>query len=226
MITASRLLVGALVFAVCGGTAQAQSSGQAVAGAWEAAFGIAWIGTSPSGTIDATLTGPTGDRVRLFSTSTELASTPALDARFGRRITRVIQGEVSASYARPELQTKLSADAEGGPDAVASESLRQIAILGGVVAWLPRFASVRPFVAGGGGYLRELHEGDTLAQGGGAYYAGGGIAIALGESSRPRKVKAVGVRVDGRALFRSGPLAIDGQTHAAPALTASLFARF
>jgi hypothetical protein len=85
---------------------------------------------------------------------------------------------------------------------------------------------VLPFVTGGGGYLRQLHEGATLVQTGSIYYIGAGASIALSTADRRQRVKQIGLRLDTRAIVRTGGVTIDGRAYTAPAVGASLFARF
>jgi len=73
--------------------------------------------------------------------------------------------------------------------------------------------------------VRELHQGDTLIVGGAQVYAGAGVKQLL-RARDTRRLKAIGVRADGRAIVRTKAIAEDGRTHAGLALTASLFVRF
>jgi len=85
---------------------------------------------------------------------------------------------------------------------------------------------VLPFVTVGGGYLRQLHEGDTLVQAGKVFYAGGGARIPFVSRGADKRLRQVGVRIDLRALLRSSSVMLDGESHVSPALAASLFVRF
>jgi hypothetical protein len=85
---------------------------------------------------------------------------------------------------------------------------------------------VFPFVTAGGGYLRELHEGGTLAQTGKVVYVGGGARIPLVSRQARQRLTQLGVRADLRALVRSGGVTLDRQSHVSPAVAASLFVRF
>lgn len=198
-------------------------------GRYELAGGLFWTGPTPFDSRDASLTGPTGDRVRLFSTSTELARAAGLELRLGRRVTRAVQAEVSASYSTPVLTTSISNDLEGGAATVASESTRQVTVEASAVVDVGRGrvgSRVFPFVTGGGGYLRQLHEGDTLVQTGRIYHVGGGARIPLVTRGRNRRFKQLGVRADVRAILRTGGITFDGRAHVSPAVTASAFVRF
>jgi hypothetical protein len=229
----TRRPTGVLAFAIAlclhAGTGLAQSANPAAAGRFELSVGAVWFGTSAIGSRDATLTGSGGDRFRLFSTSSEIGDATGLHVRLGRRVTRVIEAEASASYASPLLITTIANDAENAAPTSASESARQFTIEGGALVNLTRWRSgsrVFPFVTAGGGYLRELHEGGTLAQTGKVVYVGGGARIPLVSRTARQRLTQLGVRADLRAVVRSGGVTFDGQSHISPTVAASLFVRF
>jgi hypothetical protein len=230
LINRLRLLVfSACVFCAQGGIARAQNAAEPLPGRYEVAAGVTWSGPAAFGSRDASLTTAAGTRYRLFSASTELAGAPALDVRLGLRLTRLVQAEIVAAYSSPVLATSVSNDAETGAATVASESIRQITIVGAIVVALPRWrvgSRILPFVTGGGGYLRQLHQGETLAETGLIYHVGGGATIPMGSRARPRGVKQFGIRTDVRALITTGGVALDGGTHASPAVAVSVFARY
>src|SRR5262249_3031607 len=151
------------------------------AGRFEVSAGTLWLGSAALGSSDATLTGSSGDRFRLFSTSSDLGGAVGLVGRVGRRVTRAVETEISGSYVSPRLTTRISNDAESAPSATVSDTIRQFTIDGGVLIALPWRVGrrVRPFVTAGGGYLRQLHEGNVLAQTGRLAYAGGGARVPL-----------------------------------------------
>jgi hypothetical protein len=197
-------------------------------GRYELTAGISWNGAASLGSLDASLTAPAGDRYRLFSTTTEIAGAPAFDVRIGRRLTRLVQVELAATYSSPLLTTRISNDAEDGAATVASESLRQITVVGAAVIYLPRRRAARalPFVTAGGGYLRQLHEGDVLAQTGSTYHVGAGVIIPVASRGRAPGLKQFGIRADVCALFRTAAVTIDEGVHVSPAVTAAAFVRF
>jgi hypothetical protein len=204
-------------------TARAQSGAQ---GRFEIAGGVLWTGHASMGAAGATEASPSG-RFTLFSTSTQLAAAAGAEARVGVRLTPVLEIEGASSYARPQLRTTISSDVENGATATASESVRQFTIDGAVVVNLTRWRFAKratPFALAGAGYLRELHEGDTLAAAGQIYFAGGGIKYVLME--RSHRLKALGVRADARALARRKGIAFDANLHVSPVIAASLFVRF
>jgi hypothetical protein len=75
-------------------------------------------------------------------------------------------------------------------------------------------------VSAGGGYLRQLHEGRTLLQSGAVYRGGIGLDYLLGEGATS------GLRVEFRAVVKSGGTTMDGNPHVAPALSVLWFSRF
>ena len=82
-----------------------------------------------------------------------------------------------------------------------------------------------PFVTGGVGHLRQMHEERTLSRPGCTISVGGGVKWLL--FARPRGlVNAIGVRVDARAVVRTKGVAFDDGGHASPAVGASAFVRF
>ena len=72
----------------------------------------------------------------------------------------------------------------------------------------------------GAGYVRALHDDRILVDEGVLWHAGGGVNVIL----RSSPGTALGLRLDGRALFQSG-VVTDG-IHASPLLGASAFLRF
>jgi hypothetical protein len=222
-------LVLVSVLCLSGGVASAQSAREPLLGRNEVAAVVSWMLPTSFGSRDASLTAASGDRYRLFSTSTELAATPAFDVRIGRRLTRVIQADLSIGYASPMLTTTIDHDAENGSPTVAAESIRQLTIVGTAVVYVPRWrlrSQILPFVSIGGGYLRQIHEGNTLAETGGTYQVGAGVMIPVVSRGRAGGVKQFGLRSDVRLLFRTGGVTNDRAARRSPALGVSVFARF
>ena len=151
----------------------------------------------------------------LFDTATELGSAPAFDVRLGVAITSRFTVEGRASLSRPELRTSISGDTEGAPAITAVESVDQYLFDGGVAVRLGgRATRLVPFVSAGAGYHRQLHEGQTLAEGGSLFYAGGGVTRWL-VVRRQGLVRAAGFRADARLYFLSGGISPDTRCQAA-----------
>ena len=211
-----------------GRTAAAQPSPAFGPGRIEVALGAVWIGQLALGSNDANETTPTGGNLRIFTTSTDLSSVAGLEARVAVRLLQSLEAEVEGSYGTPRLNVTISSDIENAPRVTATESVQQYTVGAGVVWYVPlHLASSRlaPFVSGGGGHLRQVHEAQTVVDTGQYYHVGGGLKWLL--FARPRgPVNAVGLRVDARAVVRVKGVAFDDGGHASPAVGASAFIRF
>lgn len=189
----------------------------------EITVGPRWTGGVNLSGRDANETTSTGSPFRLFTASTTLARATSFDARVGLRLTRRLRALASGSYGRPTLRISASNDVENAAPATATERIQQFAIRGGA-AWLlsakSRFA---PFAAGEIGYLRELHDGQTLVQTGRVVELGGGVTYPFASAGRFRQL---GARLDARAVLRSKGAALDSRTHVAPAIGAALYFGF
>jgi hypothetical protein len=209
----------------------ASSSGEGAAqtvlesGRIEISAGAAWLGTQTFGSANAAETTPSGGAFSLFTTSSELGSAAAFDARVGVRIAGTLVAEADVSYARPELRVAITNDVENASSITAVERLQQYMIGGGATWYLPGRGRIAPFVTGGGGYLRQLHDRALLVETGTYYQVGGGVLYVL--SSHPgSRLKATGIRGDVRAVILNDGVAIDGGRHTAPAVTGSFVVRF
>jgi hypothetical protein len=221
----TRLILCATI--ACAAVAAGEAAAQPALGSgrFEVSAGAGVVGTQTYGSVDANETTATGGAFRLFSTSSELGSAPGLDARVGVRVAGTLVVEADLIYTRPELRIATSSDVESAANVTASEPLRQYAVGGGATWYVPTTNRVVPFVAGGGGYLRQLHDRALLVDTGRYYQFGGGVVYLL--SQRPgAAIKATGVRVDARAVVFKDGVALDGGTHVAPSFSGSFVVRF
>jgi hypothetical protein len=198
--------------------ARAQAADDAVVRRPEAALSAGWLGGSGFGGADANLRTRTGGDYLLFTTDSRIASTPALEARISYALTRRFAVEGRFGFSRPDLRTSISGDVEGAPPIDVAERIDQYTFEGALVVTLPglRFTSLVPFVSGGAGYLRQLHEGLTLVEEGVLYHLGGGVKHSLFARQR-RFIKAAGFRGDVRLHVLTGgiELAESARTHVA-----------
>jgi hypothetical protein len=207
--------------------AHAQTAGVA-GGRLEVAVGAAWTGPIAFSNPDANEYDRAGNPYRLFAAEGRLRPAVGYGVRLGFSLTDRFQLEAGASYARPSLAVRVSDDVEATTSADLTESVQQTQIEGGVVANLGGLASGRRtvlFVTAGLGYLRELHEAQTLAVNGRSYFAGMGVRRLL-KTTQGSTLKAVGIRIDGRFVARTRGVAFDDGTHVTPAFAGSLFLRF
>jgi hypothetical protein len=78
-----------------------------------------------------------------------------------------------------------------------------------------------PFVYGGAGYLRELHEGDTLVEEGAEFHLGGGVKWWLGSGRR-----RFGLRGEAGLSIRDGGFDFEDGRRVVPTVYGSLVYAF
>jgi hypothetical protein len=189
--------------------------------------GVGFFGRAALGDADANLRTATADPFRLFTTSTEQAGTIGLDLHAAVDLSRRFGVEAHTLFARPDVRTSVTNDAENAPAVDAVEQLDQYLIDGGVMIRLTEFrmGDWVPFATAGAGYLRQLHEGLTLSEHGHLFYVGGGVRRAL--LVRPRGLlRGLGVRGDVRLDILSDGITIEDKTRKHLSMSGSLFVVF
>jgi hypothetical protein len=211
--------LAAVVFA---SPAEAQTS----AGEIEIGVGVRRSGALALGSADANETTSSGGSFRLFRSESRLEEINAVEARIGIRLTPAVQIEATGSYGESDLVVRLSSDVEGIPDVSASEAIQRFTVEGALTLdVIGQSRRARPFVAIGGGYVRDVHDGQTLVESGAIGYMGGGLNLTL-RSSPAAAMKAAGVRLDGRVVFGWRGVGFDDDAHTTYAVGASMFMRF
>jgi hypothetical protein len=194
----------------------------------EIGAGVIWMGREPIGMRTATETTGAGGTASLFNTSSELGGAAGFDGRIGVPLSRSLVAEAEASYLKPQLRIATSGDTEGAAAVTASETIQQFTV-GGNLRWmLPGrrwSARLAPFVLGGGGYMRQLHDQATLLETGHFYQFGAGVETLL-MARRRFPGRGVGARADVRAVVRGKGIAFDGGSKTSPAAGVSAFVRF
>jgi hypothetical protein len=189
--------------------------------------GVVWSGSYPIGDVNAELrsnaTGSTPPPFTLFSASSEVGSAPSVGARLGFTLTPHVTLEGGVAFGLPRVVTAISRDTETGPQTLEGEQLKQY-VIDGAVAWhLPvRIGPrVRPFVTGGAGYLRQLHEERTLVETGQLYFGGVGARFWIRGGSGT--ARAFGLRTELRANLRRGGIDFENKARVFPSLGVNLF---
>jgi hypothetical protein len=175
-------------------------------GSVEVSGGLTYSAGYDMGTISAEETrntgGPTGPFV-LFTATSRAKASPGAEGRLGVFLAPSASVEGGVHVARPILSTKLSDDFESAPDVTATETLTRLVVNGSLLLHLTRltFAGGKgvPFVLGGGGYIRELHEKNEVVETGHEYHAGAGLHLWYGEGKH-----RVGLRGDFGVSWRRG----------------------
>jgi len=195
---------------------------------FDVSFGGMWIGGaglgSTSAEIRANNVSPTP--FRLFSAETRVASAPGWDARIGYWLTRSIAVEGGVARIMPELRTRITGDAEGAAALTAAERLHQYFVDARVIWLLPRFSvgGAVPFVSAGGGYLRQLHEGQTLVETGQVYQVGGGVRRQL--MTDIGWFRSIGARLDGRVYVLVDGVQVEDRPRTHGGFSGSVFVTF
>jgi hypothetical protein len=156
-----------------------------------------------------------------FSTDNRVRQVAGVLAKIGFAVTPAIVVEGGFRFTRPVYEVRVSGDAEGASDTTIEETLSQYVFDGSVVWNVTRAAfaggRVVPFLSGGAGYLRELHEEDALVEEGLEYHAGGGLKWWFGEGRR-----RFGVRGEGGISIRDGGFDFKDGQRVVPVVSGSI----
>ena len=224
--------LGCLVVLVLASTASAQSAEPPTLRAHRATVigGVTWSGSYPIGSRSATLrssaVGGNPPPFTLFSAASTVESIAGFEGRVGFSFTRNLSVEIGGTFGKPKVRTAISADPEVASHVLEGEELQQYVFDAGAVWQLPwRFGRrARPFVTGGSGYLRQLHQGRTLIEHGQIYYAGGGLRYWMRGGTGAKG--SLGLRADARAVWKKDGIDFDNQTRTFPTLSAFVFFEF
>jgi hypothetical protein len=232
-MTAVKFPIGFLLVAmlVSAASAMAQTADERPTQRIEAAAGGLWLGGASLGSSPADLRGNrtgTAAPFTLFTTESRFGSAPGFDVRVGYGLTKAFVVEFGLAYSRPEVRTRIANDVENVPELTVAEPVQQYFFDGSVVMLLDRFAiggRTVPFMSGGAGYLRQLHEGQTLVQSGQVYHLGGGIKHWLALRDRGF-VRGAGIRVDGRLYLLVKGIELEERVRPQGAISGSFFLTF
>ncbi len=188
-----RVALGTLVaLLVATGTASAQlvatGSGSA-AGSWEVGGGVTWTGSfsGPTSTAELTRNGESSGGFDLFTTDSEIENGAGVAAALAFYLSANVSLEAGLRYSKPVLSYRLADDVENAPPETAEETLTRYVFTGSLVWHLRRLTSASrlvPFVAGGGGYVRDLHQANQLIETGGEVHGVAGVKYWLGTGRR------------------------------------------
>jgi hypothetical protein len=203
----------------------AQSPGRLELGAT-----VEWFGPSDLGDRTPTLVGNPAERstpLPLFTTNGQQNPAVGLGAILGWRLARrvTIQGGFTVGWPGIELTTTDDVEREG--ETTSEGRLTEYLFDGGIVFDLGtgNTGKWRPFVSGGGGYLRQVHDGGTVIESGSVFYGGGGVKYRL-RATPARRLKSVELRLQGRLLMRDGGFSLDDGRRASLNVGAGLVAAF
>jgi hypothetical protein len=199
---------------------------QARGGSFEIAPGAVWFSGMNLGSSTATLERSGGGEFELFRTETKLDPGFGGAATLSFYLTPRAAIEAGFSYARLGASTSVSDDAEGAPPVTSDIGLQQYLIEGNLRWYLARpRAAWRPFIRAGGGYLRQLDDSSAHVETGKSLQAGVGVDRAFRDRDTGT-VKRAGLRLDVRAIARTGGFDIDDSLRLGFSAGALLFIGF
>ena len=199
-----------------------------------ARFGVdaggGWLGGARLGSSNADLRAPTQapSPFRLFSVDSRFAAAPTFHVKSVVAVNRRFGVEAGVTLSHPELRASVSNDAEAAPPITIAERIDQYSIDAGVIVMISELAlgsRTLPFVAAGAGYLRQLHEGQTVVDEGYVFHAGGGVKHWLMARDRGF-INGAGLRVDARLYLMSGGITFEDRPRPQAAVSGSLFLTF
>jgi hypothetical protein len=196
---------------------------------FEVAVGGGLIGGAGAGSSDANLRA--NDRTErpylLFTTDSRFDRTREIHLRASRPLTGrwSIDGGVAISH--PDLRADIGADIEGAPATAVTETIDQYFFDAGVIVALHEFRLGRlsPFVTAGAGYLRQLHEGQTVVEHGQLFQAGAGVRYPL-LTRASGVVRTLGLRGDVRSYVMRGGVSVENRPRPHIAISGSAFVGF
>jgi hypothetical protein len=169
---------------------------------------------------ELTRSGESSGGFDLFRAEGELTGGAAGVASLELYVSRTIALEAGLRYSRPHLRYRLSADFEEAPAITAEETLTRYLFTGSLVWHLrapTRTTRFIPFIRGGGGYLRDLHQGNELVETGAEFHAGAGVKYWFGTA--PRRF---GLRADAGVSVTEGGFDFKEDARAQPFVSAAL----
>jgi hypothetical protein len=176
------------------------------AGSIEASGGVLWNQAYDFGSANATLTRNPGTGTgpfTLFTSGTGVDAGIGVQARVGVFLSRALSVEGGVQYSRPVLSSTLSNDFEQADSTTATETLTRY-VFDGTVLYHFGKGKAMPFVAAGGGYIRELHDGYGVVETGNEFHAGAGLKYWFSGGKH-----RLGLRAEAGAMSRSGGVDFD-----------------
>jgi len=189
-------------------------------GAVEISGGGIWTAGQDLEELGATLTPnpATGSSsFELFNSEPTLKSVIGAQALVGYYITRAFAIEGGVQYSRPTLSVRLGDDFEGAPSLTATTDITQYLFTGSAVYHFGNRPNMSPFIAVGGGHLRDVHNGNELIETGVEYHGKFGVKWGTG-NGRGR----LGLRAEGGLSMRSGGFTFDEDRRIVPTAAVSL----
>jgi hypothetical protein len=149
-----------------------------------------------------------------------------VEGRVGYALSEQWSVEAGGSFSRPQLAVVISQDAEFAGAPSISSAVDQYMVDGRAVYQLPfSFGRrARPYVLGGAGYLRQLHEERVLAETGYTLQFGGGVQYWWRTGTA--RQRPLGVRGEARLVRRQGGVEYEDRARQFPVFSLLAFIGF
>jgi hypothetical protein len=185
----------------------------------ELALGAAVSGAASAGATRAELIDSSGNPVTLFEATHRTSVGLGMEAGLLYRWRPRLSLELSGSWTRPDLETKISDDFEDAGDTTLSLGMHRFSAELAVVRHFSRRGAAEPYVRAGAGWFRELTTDRALVDDGVTGHVGAGIKYWIREG-RPGWIGDVALRADLRLAARQGGIELgDAGTRWSPAAT-------
>jgi hypothetical protein len=225
-------LAAAVVAGPAPATAQPPSGAALRPGHVLLGVGAAWLGAEDLGAVRAetrqTALGTTDPPpFALFDTRSQLDAAAAIEGTVTIAVTPGWAVEVRGSARNPTLTTTITSDVEASGTFTAEEDISEYVVDGSVLyhpGWGALGSRTRLYLLAGGGYLRQLHEDNVLAETGATGHAGGGARVWLA-GGHGSGIEA-GLTGDVRWTFRSDGIAFEDGVRSLPAVSLRAFVGF
>jgi hypothetical protein len=212
-------------------TPSAASQEPGRARSFEISIGGEILTSQSLGSTTATLTSNSqpGTPYNYFVVTGTRATAPAFRGRIGYRLTPMLSIEGGLVVSRANVQGNVSADTESVAPLTVTERLTQYFVDLSALVHLRQAAFAGgagvPFLEAGGGYLRQLHEGNLATNTGQIYHFGGGVTYMFSTRSSSR-LTGLGIRADGRVYVPRKSYSFGSSQQLFAAVGASLLLAF
>ena len=161
-------------------------------------------------------TAPTGGAFDWFETDGKIKTGYGVLARVGVFVTSALSVEGGVRWTRPVNALSISGDTENAPSITAEETINQYLFEGSALWHFNAGGTAMPFVYGGAGYLRELHEGEALVEENLEFHAGAGVKWWLGAAKR------FGIRGEAGVSIHNGGFGTEEKRRTVPVAAGSV----
>ena len=167
--------------------------------------------------------GTTPPSFALLTADSHFTSTVAPEIRVGFSLSRRWSIEGGGQWGQPHIGIGISGDAEAAAQELPGEQVQQYVFDAGINWQLPIGMGRRlaPFLGGGAGYLRQLHEDRTFAETGQVYYAGAGVRYWL--RGGHAAARPIGIRGEFRVNLRRQGIDFANETRSYPTFSLGAF---